>query len=71
VHVVSVHDETFPEMRVEALSAERAAGHFVNWLTAILDSTTDPTHREAVLRALADARAFLDREGAAHIARDI
>ena len=71
VHVILVHHETFPEMRVEALSAERAAGHFMNRLKAILDSTPDPSRREAVLRALADAQAFLDREGAAHIARDI
>lgn len=71
VHVVSVHHEAFPEMRVEALSAERAAGHFVNRLKAILDSTPDPSRREAVLRVLSDVQAFLDREGAAHIARDI
>jgi hypothetical protein len=71
VHVVLVHHETFPEMRVEALSAERAAGHLANRLEAILDSTPEPPRREAVLRALADAQAFLDREGAAHIARDI
>jgi hypothetical protein len=71
VHVVLVHHETFPEMRVEALSAERAAGHFVNRLKAILESTPDPSRREAVLRALADAQAFLDRDGANHIARDI
>ena len=71
VHVVLVHHETFPEMRVEALSAERAAGHFANRLKAILDSTPEPSRREDVLRALADVQAFLDREGAAHIARDI
>ncbi len=71
VHFVLLHHETFPEMRIEALSAERAAGHFVNRLKAILDSTPDPSRREPVLRALADAQAFLDREGVAHIARDI
>ena len=71
VHVVLIHHEAFPEMRVEALSAERAAGHFVNRLKAILDSASDPSRREAILCALADAQAFLDREGAAHIARDI
>ncbi len=71
VPVVLVHHETFPEMRVEALSAERAAGHFVDRLKAILDSAPDASHREDVLRALADAQAFLNREGAPHLARDL
>src|SRR5262245_25576245 len=51
VHVVLVHHETFPEMRVEALSAERAAGHLANRLEATVDAVSDPSHREAVLRA--------------------
>ncbi len=70
VHVLLVHHETFPEMRVEALSAERAARHLANRLEAILDSATDPSRREAVLRALADARAFVDRAGLFHLGRD-
>jgi hypothetical protein len=71
VHVVLVGHETFPEMRVEALSAERAADHLANRLEATLDAVSDPSHREAVLRALADAQAFLDREGYAHPGRDV
>jgi hypothetical protein len=71
VHVVLVHHETFPEMRVEALSAERAAGHLANRLKAILDSVPDPSHREAIEVAIADTQAFLGREGYAHPARDI
>ncbi len=70
-HTVLVHHQTFPELQIEALSAEKAAGHLVNRLGAALDSVLDPLHREAIQLALADARAFLDREGAAHIARDV
>ncbi len=71
VHAVSVHHETFPELCVEALSAERAAGHLANRLEATLDGVADPPRREAVLSALADARAFLDREDYAHPGRDV
>ena len=71
VPVVLLHHETFPEMRIEALSAERAAGHFVDRLKATLDSAPDASHREDVLRALADVQAFLNREGPPHLARDL
>ncbi len=71
IHTVHVHHQDFPELRVEALSAERAAGHLANRLKAALDTVSEPSRREAVLRALADAQAFLGPEGAAHIARDI
>jgi hypothetical protein len=69
-HTVLVHHQTLPELQIEAPSAEKAAGHLVNRLRAALDSALDPLHREAIQLALADAQAFLDREGAAHIARD-
>src|SRR5208282_3842644 len=63
VHTVLVHHQTFPELQIEGLSAEKAAGHLVNRLGATLDSALDPLHREAIQLALADAQAFLDREG--------
>ncbi len=69
VHVVLVHHETFPEMRIEALSAERATEHLANRLEAVLDSATDPSSRETVLRALADARSFLG--GIAHVGQNV
>lgn len=65
VHAVLVHHESFPEMRVEALSVERAGEHLANRLEAVLDSATDPSSHETVLRALADARSFLG--GIAHV----
>ncbi len=68
---VLVHHQSFPELRVEGMSAEMAAGHLANRLAAACDSALDPAHGEAIRLALADARAFLDREGAAHMARDI
>ena len=42
VHTVLVHHETFPEMRIEGLSAERAADHLADRLTAALDTVSDP-----------------------------
>ena len=71
VHTVLVHHQTFPELQIEGLSAEKAAGHLVNRLGATLDSALDPLHREATQHALADAQAFLDREGYAHPGRDL
>jgi hypothetical protein len=71
VHTVHVYHQNFPEMRVEALSAERAARHLANRLEAALDAVSDPSHTEAVRVAIDDTRAFLDREGYAHPGRDV
>jgi hypothetical protein len=71
VHTVHVHHQNFPEFHVEDLSAERAAGHLANRLQAALNTVSDPSHHEAIVRALADAQAFLDREGYAHPGRDV
>lgn len=71
VHAVLVHHETFPELQVGGPSAEWAAGHLVNRLAAAHDTAIDALHREAIQGALADARAFLDREGCAHPGRDV
>jgi hypothetical protein len=71
VHTVQVYHQNFPEMRMEGMSAERAAGFLADRLTAALDSVSDPTHIEAVRVAIDDTRAFLDREGAVHPARDL
>jgi hypothetical protein len=71
VHTIQVHHQNFPEMRIEGMSAEQAAGHLVNRLESAHDTATDALHREAIQGALADARAFLDREGHAHPGRDI
>ena len=70
-HTVEVYHQSFPEMRIEGMSAEQACAHLAERLRAALDSVSDPSHREAVRVAIDDTRAFLDREGAAHPARDL
>jgi hypothetical protein len=57
-------------MRIEDISAEQAALHLANRLEAARAATPDSLHREAVRQAIDDIRAFLDREGAAHVGRD-
>jgi hypothetical protein len=68
---ILVHHQTLPELRLEGMSAEEAAGHLANRLKATLDSTPDPAHREAIEVAIADTQAFLAREGYVHPARDL
>jgi hypothetical protein len=70
-HTVSVFHRTFPELRLEGNSAEQAAEQLVHRLGASLDTVSDPLHREAVQAAIDDARAFIDREGAAHPGREL
>jgi len=70
VPTVQVYHRSFPEMRIEGMSAEHAADHLAERLTAILDSVSDPLHRDAVRLAIDDTRAFLGPEGATHPARN-
>ncbi len=60
VPVTQVYHRDFAVMRVEGRSAEEAAGFLVKRLGAAIGDAGDPSHREAVRSALADARAFLD-----------
>jgi len=71
VHAFQIYHRDFPEMRIEGNSAEQAADQLVIRLTASLDNVSDSSHREAVQIAIGDARAFLNREGAAHPGRDV
>ena len=70
-HTVLVHHQDFPKMRIEGISSEQAAEHLVDQLTAALDSVCDPARRATTQAVIDDARAFLDREGAVHPARDL
>jgi hypothetical protein len=63
VHSFLVHHQTFPEMRMEAMSADRAARQLANRLEAALGMVSDPHHRQEIRLAIDDARAFIDREG--------
>jgi hypothetical protein len=58
--VVQVYHRDFAMMRAEGRSAEEAAGYLVNRLETAISDAGDPSFREAVRSALADARAFLD-----------
>lgn len=69
VQTIRVHHEHFPELRVEGMNAETAALSLANRLSAAHDGVSDPSHREAIQVALADTRAFLDRENARHASR--
>jgi hypothetical protein len=71
VHTVLVYHQNFPEMRIEGMTAEQAADHLADRLTASRDSACDQSHIEAVRIAIDDTRAFLDRKQAIHPARDI
>lgn len=68
VQTYLVHHRTFPELQVEGLSADEAAKHLVNRLSATLEGTHIPQEREAVEAALAEARSFLDLKGLGQVA---
>jgi hypothetical protein len=68
--MVVVFHQSFPELRISGPSAEQAAGQLANRLEGSLEAVADPAHREPVRQAIADVRAFLEREGAPHPARD-
>ena len=66
-----VHHQTFPEMRIEAMSADRAARQLANRMESALGMVSDPQNREAVRLAIDDARAFVDWERGAHSGCDV
>jgi hypothetical protein len=70
VRTIYVYHENFPEMRIEDISAEQAALHLASRLEIARASASDSLHRDAVRQAIDDVRAFLDRQGAAHVGRD-
>lgn len=71
VDAIQVHHQTFPEMRVGGTTAGEAAERLANQLQSSLDVVVDPWRRELVVKALADIRAFLNREGPLHVAREL
>jgi hypothetical protein len=60
IPIVQVYHRDFAMMRAEARSAEEAAGYLVNRLGAAIGDAVEPSLRESMRSALADARAFLD-----------
>ena len=71
VPIFQVYHQSFAVMRVEARSAEEAARYLVDRLGAAIGDAVDPSIREAVRSALADARAFLSGERYANPGRDL
>ncbi len=59
VPIAQVYHRDFAGMRVEARSAQEATGYLVNRLRAAVGDAVNPSLREALRSALADARAFL------------
>ncbi len=57
--------QTFPELQISGRIAEQAVAQLAGRLTVAMDVVADP-HREPLRQAIADTRAFLDRQGAAH-----
>jgi len=59
-HTFLVHHRTFPEMRIEAMSADRAARQLANRMESALGMVSDPQNREEIRLAIDDARAFVE-----------
>ncbi|HVT28010.1 MAG TPA: hypothetical protein VHE81_08345 [Lacipirellulaceae bacterium] len=68
---IEVYHQGFPELRVSGQSAGEAAERLTARLESSLDSISDQAHRMPVQQAIGDIRAFLNREGPTHPARDL
>jgi hypothetical protein len=68
---IEVHHEGFPELRVGGQTAGEAAERLAVRLESSLAAVADNAHRQPALQALADVRAFLDRQGDPHPGRDL
>jgi hypothetical protein len=68
---INVRHESFSETRIGGPSAEEAAERLANRLEAALDIIVDPLHREPLRQAIADVRAFINREAGVHPAREL
>jgi hypothetical protein len=68
---IQVYHGGFPELRVGGSSAGEAAERLAARLESSLATVADKAHRDPALQALADVRAFVDRQGPAHPGRDL
>jgi hypothetical protein len=68
---IQVYHERFPELRVGGSSAGAAAERLALRLENSLATVADRAHRDPALQALADVRAFVDRQGSVHPGRDL
>jgi hypothetical protein len=60
---VTIHHRDFPEIRAIGVTPAEAAVHLVNKLARALDSALTDWRREGLSHAMADVKAFVDREG--------
>lgn len=58
----SAHHQSFPEMRTSGESPNQAADGLLVSLESNLSVVSDSLHREPVLAAIADVRAFIDQD---------
>ena len=56
---IEVYHQGFPELTVRGASAEQAVKRLLKQFESSLDAVSDPFHRDPVLKAISDARAFL------------
>jgi quercetin dioxygenase-like cupin family protein len=59
---VDVHHQSFPEMRVRCESLDQAVEGLATRLESNLTAVSDPLHRAPVQLAIADVKAFIDRD---------
>jgi len=67
---IEVHHQHIAELRTQGASAEEAAERLAKQLQFSLAAVSDPSKRELGQLAIADIRAFLNREGPPHFARE-
>lgn len=68
---VQVYHKHFPELRVGGISSNEAAERLSAKLEISLRAVSDPLHGDPVRQGIADLQAFLNREGAAHVGRNL
>lgn len=68
---VQVYHRHFPELRIMGASSEEAAERLARKLGVALKAVPDPLHGDPVRQAIADVQAFLNKEGAAHLGRNL
>ena len=61
-HGISAHHREFPEVRAEGSSSRAAATRLAELLSLSLDSSPSDWRRQTVIQAIADVRAFAQRD---------
>jgi quercetin dioxygenase-like cupin family protein len=59
---IDVHHQSFPELRISGESLDQAVDGLITRLESNLSAVSDPMHRGPVQLAIADIRAFIDRD---------